>query len=487
VPAENLTKAQVQAYRYGMRRLETAVTSGQPYRRGPGGPRSGLSLVVGFILAALVLAGFAVYGFIKPAPSVGNATVLIDTDHGGAYVLRGGRLHPALNLASALLAAGNQTRADGTATTGKPVTRAVSPGTLARMAKGQALGISGAPNRIPDPGSLVGGTWTVCDTSRIDPAEAPSQPPHVTTTVVLGEPVTAPGAVDQAVLVTPDAGGTTYLLWGGRRSAVPKDDAAVALALGLADVTARPISLGLLNAIPAGPALTTPHVPGAGAAVPWASQLTVGTVFRVHRAAGDEDYVALTDGAQLLAPVTSDLLRAANGTLGAAIPAVPLATLKQAAKVHDLPLVGFPQTRPTYFDVAHAPAVCLGWRGGAAGGAATGEYYVYPATGVPLPAKAQPVPAPPRSAAGAADAVYLPPGHGAVIGQVSGDQKAPTGALFLVTDDGVKFPVVSAAALTSLGLGRPVYPAPPALLGLLPTGPTLDPVAASEYVPAAGG
>ena len=485
MPAENLTKAQVQAYRYGMRRLEIAVTSGQPYRRGPGGPRSGLSLLVGFILAALVLAGFAVYGFIKPAPSVGNATVLIDSDHGGAYVLRGGRLHPALNLASALLAAGNQRRSDGTATNGKPVTRAVSPGTLARMAKGQALGISGAPNRIPD--RLVGGTWTVCDTSRIDPAEAPSQPPHVSTTVVLGEPVTAPAAADQAVLVTPDSGHTTYLLWGGRRSVVPKGDAAVALALGLADVAARPISLGLLNAIPAGPALTTPPVPGAGSAVPWDGDLSVGTVFRVHRAAGDDDYVALAAGAQLLHPVTSDLLRAANGTLGAAIPAVPLATLKKAAVVHELPLDGFPQDRPTYFDVAHAPAVCLSWTGGAADGAATGTYYVYPATGVPLPAKARPVPAPPKSAAGSADQVYVPPGHGAVIGQVGGDQKAPTGALFLVTDDGVKFPVVSAAALASLGLGRPVYPAPPALLGLLPTGPTLDPGAASEYVPAAGG
>jgi type VII secretion protein EccB len=489
VPAESLTKAQVQAYRYGMRRLETAVTSGQPYRRGPGGPRSGLSLLVGFILAALVLAGFAVYGFIKPAPSIGDATVLIDSEHGGAYVLRGGRLHPALNLASALLAAGNQRSENGTAGNGTPVSRAVSPGTLAKMAKGQALGISGAPNRIPGRGSLVPGTWTVCDTSRVDPAEAPSQPPRVSTTVVLGQRVDDPSAAiaGQAVLVTPDGGRTEYLLRAGRRSAVPPGDQAVALALGLADVTARPISLGLLDAIPAGPALTVPRIDRVGSAVPWASQLTVGTVFRVHLAREDRDYVALASGAQQLSPVTSDLLRAANGTLGAAIPTVPLATLKQAATVHELALDGFPTLRPTYFDVATAPDVCLSWEGGAADGAATGRYFVYPTTAVPLPSGARPVSAPPNSAPGSADAVYLAPGHGAVIGQVTGDQKAPTGALFLVTDDGVKFPVVSAAALTSLGLGRPVYPAPPALLGLLPTGPTLDPAAASQYVPAAGG
>ena len=488
MPAESLTKAQVQAYRYGMRRLETAVTSGQSYRRGPGGPRSGLALLVGFILAALVLAGFAVYGFIKPAPSIGNATVLIDSEHGGAYVLRGGRLHPALNLASALLAAGNQRGANGAAATGQPVSRAVSPGTLAKMPKGQALGISGAPNRIPDRGSLVGGSWTVCDTSRVDPAEAPSQPPRVSTTVVLGQPVRDLSATaGQAVLVTPDGGRTEYLLRAGERVAVPARDQAVALALGLAEVTARPISLGLLNAIPAGPALAVPPIDGAGEAVAWAAQLTVGTVFRVHFAREDRDYVALAKGAQQLQPVTSDLLRAANGTLGAAIPTVPLATLKRAAAVHDLPLDGFPAVRPAYFDVATAPDVCLSWEGGPADGAATGRYFVYPTTAVPMPRGARPVPAPPKSAAGAADAVYLAPGHGAVVGQVTGDQKAPTGALFLVTDDGVKFPVVSAAALASLGLGQPVYPAPPALLALLPTGPTLDPAAASQYVAAAGG
>ena len=493
VPAESLTKAQVQAYRYGMRRLETAVASGQPYRRGLGGPRHGLSLVIGFILAALVLAGFAVYGFIKPAPSVGNATVLVDSDSGGAYVLRGGRLHPALNLASALLAAGNVRTGDaGAATSGQPVTRAVSSGTLARMPKGQALGISGAPNRIPARSALVGGTWTVCDTSTRDPAEAPSQPPKVSTTVVLGQPVPDTGAATaDGLLVTPDGGRTAYLLWGGRRSAVPLDDHAVALALGLGDVTPRPISLGLLDAIPAGPRLATPNIPGAGSAVGWASQLTVGTVFRVQFARGTSDYVALSSGAQKLTPVFSDLLRAANGSQGAAIPSVPLSVLKQAPEAHDLAVDDFPATRPTYFDVAAAPAVCLSWAGGpadgAADGAATGDYAVYPATAVPLPAGAKPVPAPPQSGAGAADQVFLAPGHGAVIGQVTGDQKAPTGALFLVTDDGVKYPVVSGTALASLGLGRPVYPAPPPLLDLLPTGPTLDPAAASEYVAAAAG
>jgi len=488
VPAESLTKAQVQAYRYGMRRLETAVTDGRAYRRGFAGPRHGLSLVIGFVLAALVLAGFAVYGFIKPAPSVGNATVLVDSDHGGAYVLRGGRLHPALNLASALLAAGN-VRGSG-AQPGKPVTRAVSAGTLAKMPKGQALGISGAPNRIPGRGSLVPGTWTVCDTSTRDPAQAPSQPPSVRTTAVLGQPVpdTAPAA-GSGVLVTPDGGQTVYLLWSGRRSQVSLDDRAVVLALGLADATPRPISLGLLDAIPSGPRLATPAIADYGQPVAWSPQLTVGTVFRAHFAQHTSDYVALRTGAQALSPVMSDLLRAANGGQGATIPSpsVPLAVLKQADQRHDLPVDDFPNQRPTYFDVTQAPDVCLSWKGGPADGPATGTYAVYPATAVPLPPGARPVPAPPKSGPGAADEVFVAPGHGAVIGQVTGDQKAAAGALFLVTDDGVKYPIVSITALASLGLGRPIYPAPPELVNLLPTGPTLDPAAASHYVEAASG
>jgi hypothetical protein len=61
--------------------------------------------------------------------------------------------------------------------------------------------------------------------------------------------------------------------------------------------------------------------------------------------------------------------------------------------------------------------------------------------------------------------------------------RASAAATYLITDEGTKFPVVSADALRSLGYGG-VRPASvsPALLAMLPTGPALDPAAAQAVV-----
>ena len=72
-------------------------------------------------------------------------------------------------------------------------------------------------------------------------------------------------AADTAVLA--DNGAGTWLLWNGRRSLIDLDDRAVTSALGLgAEMpAARPISPGLFNAVPEGPPLRAPVIPGAGA------------------------------------------------------------------------------------------------------------------------------------------------------------------------------------------------------------------------------
>src|SRR5690348_4863607 len=106
MPGESPTKWQAQAYRFGVRRLESAVASGDSLLRGdPVRRRLNIALIISFVLAALILGGFAVYGFVKPEPSIGGAQVVIDSDTGGVYVSRDGRLYPAMNYSSALLAA----------------------------------------------------------------------------------------------------------------------------------------------------------------------------------------------------------------------------------------------------------------------------------------------------------------------------------------------------------------------------------------------
>jgi hypothetical protein len=60
---------------------------------------------------------------------------------------------------------------------------------------------------------------------------------------------------------------------------------------------------------------------------------------------------------------------------------------------------------------------------------------------------------------------------------------ATGGTLYLVTDEGVKFPLPDASVLPSLGLGGVAAARlPSALVDLLRTGPTLDPQAAATTI-----
>lgn len=479
MPTESTTKAQVQAYRFGMRRLELAVSAGQSYRRTLTGPRHNLSYLVGFGLAALTLAGFAVYGFIAPSPSIGSATVLVDKDSGGSFVLRSGRLYPAMNLSSALLAAGQAATSSSTGgPAAEPAMKTVTNATLAKVPKGQLLGIPGAPNQLPGESKLVPGSWAVCDTSTVNPALAPSSPPAVQTTAILGgTALTSAQVGNVAMLVSADGGSTDYVLWNGKRSRIDPTDRGVGVALGTDGLPARPISLGLLNAIPESAGLGQPQIQHAGDPVSWSGSVRVGSVFSVQLSGGSSYYVVLADGVQRITPLLADLIRTGSAG-GAAVPTLTPATLAAAPSTKNpIPLDQYPATRPTFYSTQQAPVICLDW----SGAAGDSSYAVYPTTALPLPAGAAPVPVPPDSPAGSASAVYVAPNHGAVIGQVTGNAQASTGALFLVTDLGVKYPVVSKAALTDLGLGKTINPAPPSLLNLLPTGPTLDPAVAAAF------
>ncbi|NUR61322.1 MAG: hypothetical protein HOV87_22075, partial [Catenulispora sp.] len=78
-----------------------------------------------------------------------------------------------------------------------------------------------------------------------------------------------------------------------------------------------------------------------------------------------------------------------------------------------------------------------------------------------------------------ADEVDVPAGHGALVRAVPGPG-VTTGALYLVTDAGIAYPIgASGNVLTDLGLAQATpSPIPQSLLALIPTGPTLDEQAA---------
>ena len=78
--------------------------------------------------------------------------------------------------------------------------------------------------------------------------------------------------------------------------------------------------------------------------------------------------------------------------------------------------------------------------------------------------------------------VQLPTGSGALIAARPNPDTAGT-TVYLVTDNGIRYPVADQRALEQLGLAQAsVAKLPKELVGLLPTGPLLDPAAAAPPV-----
>ena len=479
MPGESPTKLQAQAYRFGVRRLESAVSSGDPLLRGdPVRRRLNISLIVSFIVAALILGGFAVYGFIRPEPKIGNAAVVIDSDTGGVYVSRAGRLYPAMNLSSALLAAGR-----GQSGSNAPSVATVDSAAIGREPRGPLLGIPGAPNVLPTASHLVAPRWTVCDRTTTDPALPPGSAPKVRTTAVVGEPEPLAGALGTtfAMIVTPDGGGSTYLVWNGVRSKIDLTSDTIRLAFSLGtDVTARPISPALLDVIPEQPDLLVPAIDTSGAQPSYATTLgvQVGDVFALERADHTRAiYVALPDGVQQINPLVGDLIRDEFDEVKA-IPLVAPRLLRQSPRsAHPIDLTRYPATRPVILGYQQSPVACVS----RTGTSATAQ--VFGLDAVPVPASAKPVTVTEPGGL-TVDEVYVHPGRGAVFAASTSAQQPGAGRpLYVVTDEGVAYPIVDRTALTDLGLAAHVRATAPELIALLPKGPTLDPAQAVHFYP----
>jgi hypothetical protein len=72
-----------------------------------------------------------------------------------------------------------------------------------------------------------------------------------------------------------------------------------------------------------------------------------------------------------------------------------------------------------------------------------------------------------------ADLIDVAGGGGALVSAVPVGG-GPGTAAYLVTDSGVKYPIASSATVQQLGYGSPAVRLPGTVVGLLPTGPSLD-------------
>jgi type VII secretion protein EccB len=346
------------------------------------------------------------------------------------------------------------------------------------------LGIPGAPNVLPSQAALVRPKWTVCDAATVSSALPPNSPPKLSTTALLGTRKPRIGSLGTtgAMFVTADSGTTTYLVWNGVRSKIDLTDSAIRQAFSLgSSVKPRPISTALLNLIPAAPDFVVPPVTEVGIQPQWAADLgvRVGDVFALKRADGSRSvFVALADGVQPVTPLIGDLVRAQFGVTKP-VPLVSPRALRRAPHTDAIDVGRYPPRAPQIIGLSPFGVVCV-YRV-----ANRDDAQVFALKRVPVPGHGKPVTVT-RPGPATVDAVFLRPGKGAVVRTATASQSSGARALYVVTDDGVAYPVVNGLALSYLGLNVKAARTAPELINLLPKGPTLDPDTAVHFYPETG-
>jgi type VII secretion protein EccB len=457
------TTSQVRAYRFMLRRMESALVGRDAVMRREPMRQHLRATAVGLVLSVLGLAAFFVVGRFRPVSDLNPDDIVIARPSQAVFVVRDNprRLVPVPNLTSArllllALASGQQ----------QPAVKTVEEAALAGIPRTQATGIPAAPP-LPAPENLIHPVWSVCD-STADPVV--TQP--TTTVLIQQRPPAARGLGEEAaLLVAEQRTRATYLVWQGHRSRIDLADPAIRTLYRLGNVVPRPVGSGLLNAIPEGHPLVLPAIP-VGLPFPQLPGRQVGDVVRVE-GAQDSFFLLLPQGVQPIEPAVADLIRYHHSTS----PEVPTITPEALARVPEAPLAaqldfaGFPHRVPRVLGAADIPVVCLTWLGPDRPALIT----TAPDGRLPVVAGESPVELSGSGGGRTADAVYLTPTKAALVHEVQPGQRPDASTLWLVTDQGFRYPVPSAQVAAALGLGAASTPAPGPILELLPVGPALDP------------
>ncbi|HKR51736.1 MAG TPA: type VII secretion protein EccB [Pseudonocardiaceae bacterium] len=470
------TTSQVQAYRFVMRRMESALVRKDAVMLHEPMRHHLRATAVGLILGAVGLAAFFVIGQFSPAGQVSAHEIVIGSPSEAVFVVQDNprRLIPVLNLTSArlLLAAISPGRE-------VPETKRVADSALAGIGRAPSTGLPGAPP-LPVAENLIRGVWSVCDTATVRPdlPDGEAQPQLSTTVLVREQP--PPGRSlgdDQALLVAEQRTGATYLVWQGRRGQVDLRDTAIRTLYEWGDVVPRKVSTGLLNAIPEGPPLTLPDIPP-GQPSSLLPGVQIGEVVRVKGAIQQSFFLLLPQGKQPVERAVADLIRyhRSAGTDFTDVTPEAISQVPEAPVASRLDFAGFPAQIPQVVTITETPIACLSWSGPDQALVIT----VNPDERLPLGDGESPVEVPRTASGPTADSVFLKPTKGALVRGVVPGQRPDTGAIWLVTDQGLRYGVPTVDVARALGLGDVTTPALESILGLLPIGPALEPQRALE-------
>lgn len=463
------TRVQVSGHMFFARRAVLAMTRRRVRMEAEPGRRQSMALMAGMTLTAVLCLGALFWSFLRPAGTAADKPILEDQSSGALYVRVGDKLYPALNLASARLIAGQPDSPDR-----------VRRSEIDARPRGPLVGIPGAPSQMSAT-SPPRSSWLVCD--EITKAFGAGAPEPVTVTVIDGQPDLGQrrqvlGAEDALVRRYDD---DLWLIRDGRRSRVDRKARSVLLALGIHGdelSSARPMSRALFDAIPVGPALTSPVIPQAGEPARFAGAPgPVGTVVSTPQVGGQTTYsVVLTDGMQTVSPIAAQIVQNA-GPAGTKAPVVPGPALAKLPAVEALDLSVYPDAPLHVVDSQTYSSACWWWQ--KTPGESLAQTSVIAGASIPV-AESQVGTAvemvkADKSGRQADRVVFGDDYANYVISTGNSPEAATTESLWWVAETGVRFGVGrDEDTLRALGLSSDPSPAPWAVLRLLVLGPTLS-------------
>ncbi len=247
---------QLHSYQFSVQRVVAALVmrdtdpAQSPFRKVAG------PTMAGALFAALGMAGAVVFALLGGSGSDWKADgqVIIEKESGARYVYYkpDGKLHPAINYASALLIA------DGA----KPKATTFSRKSLNAAPRGAPMGIAGAPDSIPESGQLLKKPWTVC--SGPGDTAGTGKPQSV---VLVGQSVTAgdvlPATIERApgVLLVSTRDDQAYLIYQNIRHRIV-DPPTVLAAFAISSQNVVRVAPAFVNAVPAGPDIGPMQISG---------------------------------------------------------------------------------------------------------------------------------------------------------------------------------------------------------------------------------
>lgn len=509
MPSTPTTKSQVQAYKFVLRRMQSALVRRDAVMLHDPMRSHGRATAVGVILGVLGAVVFVLWGLLSPAPSVpASDNIVIGEQSGTVYVVTGNpaRLIPTFNLASArlILMAQKQQGAQGQQGGGQGGQQAaevknptvVSDEQLKNMPREKLTGIPDGPQLLPSMDQRTTPNWAVCDEVVLDQSlPQPDSVNKTNTDVIAGIDKLGTELQENQALLGDTGNGKTYLIYrlpatqshpnaNTVRAEVPSGSADPVRAALHLPTKARKVSQALLNAIPEVTKLTPPPVAGEGTAPSNNFDgLTVGSVFSTQPSGGAlEFWLIAKSGIQKVSPAVADIVRTAKSGGSAITPTLTLDKINNVKVLQNgdpdyVQVDTYPKVVPTVLDAVPNPVACLGWSLNAGGTQAHTSVYIN---------KQVPVE---KNADGSSKIIsvsntgpngvpitgfYMPTGYGAVVQSATESEKTfGKGPIQLISDRGIRYGVPDAATADGLGLNNRL-PAPESIIGLLPTGASLN-------------